>query len=210
MMHMKKNILFVAAIITFAACSSNKNMITINSADLTEKEQNLYENNSRFSTASIVGGGAYMAQAEKEAITKKKIEDRERRLKQIPGLSISSTANGFKATAQNEILFQFDSHALNDNAKTMLKELCDVIKEIPETKITIVGHTDNIGEKQYNILLSKNRAAAVGNYLREQGIPDSSISEYGKGYDEPVADNKTEEGRSKNRRVEISFHNEEQ
>ena len=80
----------------------------------------------------------------------------------------------------------------------MLSDLCNIITEIPNTKIKIIGHTDNIGEKQYNIILSKNRAAAVGNYLRTAGIETNNIT-----------DNTSEAGRAKNRRVEIFITNDE-
>ena len=115
----------------------------------------------------------------------------------------------FKATAQSEILFKFDSYELNEEAQKMLSDLCNIITEIPNTKIKIIGHTDNIGEKQYNIILSKNRAAAVGNYLRTAGIETNNITEDGKGYSEPIADNTSEAGRAKNRRVEIFITNDE-
>ena len=81
----------------------------------------------------------------------------------------------------------------------MLSDLCNIISEIPNTKIKIIGHTDNRGEKQYNIILSKNRAAAVGNYLRTAGIETNNITEDGKGYSEPSADNTSEAGRAKKR-----------
>ena len=97
----------------------------------------------------------------------------------------------------------------NEEAQKMLSDLCNIITEIPNTKIKIIGHTDNIGEKQYNIILSKNRAAAVGNYLRTAGIETNNITEDGKGYSEPIADNTSEAGRAKNRRVEIFITNDE-
>lgn len=200
---MKNIISIIAVAFIFASCSSNKNMITVNNAELTEKEKVLIENNNNYSDASIVGGGADLAKKEKEKALMGKMKERELKLKSIPGLNISNTERGFKATAQNEILFQFDSHELNDNAKEILSKLSDVIKGIPDTKVEIVGHTDNIGEKQYNIVLSKNRAAAVGNYLRQSGIDNNMITEDGKGFSQPVADNKTDDGRAKNRRVEI-------
>lgn len=72
---------------------------------------------------------------------------------------------------------------------------------------TIVGHADKIGDDNYNMALSKNRALSVGNYLRNNGINGNNIKEEGKGFHSPIADNKTEEGRAKNRRVEIFIKN---
>ena len=108
------------------------------------------------STASIVGGSAKLVKEERDKAIQEKIEARRNKLKAIDGLSISSykDKNGkeqFKATAQSEILFKFDSYELNEEAQKMLSDLCNIITEIPNTKIKIIGHTDNIGEKQYNI-----------------------------------------------------------
>ncbi len=204
---MKRISYIIILVSLLSSCSSNKNIITMNKSDLSEKEQSLIENNSCYSTASIVGGGANLIQAEQEQMMKDKIRKREMKLKNIPGLTISNLESGFKAIAQNEILFQFDSHELNDNAKNILAELSNIIKEIPETHVKIVGHTDNIGEKEYNLVLSKNRASAVGNYLRQSGVDTNMIIEDGKGFSEPIADNKTKEGRARNRRVEIYINN---
>ena len=189
-------------------------MITFSNAELSDKEKDMIENNSNYSTASIVGGSAKLVKEEKDKAIQEKIEARRNKLKAIDGLSISSykDKNGkeqFKATAQSEILFKFDSYELNEEAQKMLSNLCNIITEIANTKIKIIGHTDNIGEKQYNIILSKNRAAAVGNYLRTAGIETNNITEDGKGYSEPIADNTSEAGRAKNRRVEIFITNDE-
>lgn len=205
---MKKNIIILIGTISiFTACSSTK-PITISKSELSNKDKDMIENNSNYSTASIVGGGAELIKLEKEKALKRKIENRKNKLKSIEGLVISTykDENGteqFKATAQNEVLFKFDSHELNESAINMLSELCTVISDIPGTNIKVVGHTDNIGEKDYNIVLSKNRAAAVGNFLRQSGIETINIKEEGKGFSQPVADNKSEAGRAKNRRVEI-------
>lgn len=208
---MKRNVIIsTSLLILLSSCSSN--MITVSNANLSDKDKDMIENNSNYSTASIVGGGAILAKEEKEKAIKEKIEDRKNKLKSIDGLTISCFKDEkgkeqFKATAQNEILFRFDSHEINEDAKKMLSDLCKVIKEIPNTKIKVIGHTDNIGEKEYNIILSKNRAAAVGNFLRESGIEANNITENGKGFSEPIADNRNESGRAKNRRVEIYITN---
>lgn len=205
---MKKNIIILIGTISiFTACSSTQ-PITISKSELSDKDKDMIENNSNYSTVSIVGGGAEIIRMEKEKAQKRKIESRKNKLKSIEGLIVSTykDENGteqFKATAQNEVLFKFDSHELNESAMNMLSELCTVISEIPDTKIKVVGHTDNIGEKDYNIVLSKNRAAAVGNFLRQSGIEAGNIKEEGKGFSQPIAENESEAGRAKNRRVEI-------
>ena len=201
---MKKKIIILAAfVVTFFTACTSTHMITFSNAELSDKEKDMIENNSNYSTASIVGGSAKLVKEERDKAIQEKIEARRNKLKAKNG------KEQFKATAQSEILFKFDSYELNEEAQKMLSDLCNIISEIPNTKIKIIGHTDNIGEKQYNIILSKNRAAAVGNYLRTAGIETNNITEDGKGYSEPIADNTSEAGRAKNRRVEIFITNDE-
>ncbi|RMF97213.1 MAG: OmpA family protein, partial [Candidatus Schekmanbacteria bacterium] len=69
-----------------------------------------------------------------------------------------------------------------------------------------IGHTDSIGSEKYNQKLSEKRAEAVKNYYVEKGVDASIIEAIGKGESEPVADNKTREGRAKNRRVVTELH----
>lgn len=114
----------------------------------------------------------------------------------------------FKAVVQNELLFAFDSFELSEDAKGILDKLIPVIEDVPDTKLKIIGHTDNIGGKSYNDNLSLNRAKSVASYLSAGGIDRNSIIEQGKGFSQPVADNTTEQGRAKNRRVEIFINNE--
>ena len=71
-------------------------------------------------------------------------------------------------------------------------------------KITVVGHTDSKGSDAYNQKLSERRASTVANYLAENGVPSQLIEAYGQGEKNPVATNKTAEGRAQNRRVEVT------
>lgn len=207
---MKKIFFILTGTILLSACSSTK--ITFSKADLTDKDRDMIANNTGYSSASIVGGGADIIRKEKEMLLRKQFEARKEKLQSIEGLTINTYKddNGreqFRATAQNEILFKFDSYELNENAIKMLTELCSVIIEIPETQIKIIGHTDNIGAENYNLTLSKNRASVVSTFLKGTGILPENIKEDGKGFTKPIADNKTEEGRAKNRRVEILISN---
>lgn len=200
------------SIVALASCKSN-NIITSSNYSVSEKENVLRENNSCFSTVSIIGGASLAAEREKEAMLKKKMEKREKALNNIDGIDVTriKDADGnvlFKAVVQNELLFAFDSFELSEDAKGILDKLIPVIEDVPYTKLKIIGHTDNIGGKSYNDNLSLNRAKSVASYLSAGGIDRNSIIEQGKGFSQPVADNTTEQGRAKNRRVEIFINNE--
>lgn len=200
------------SIVALASCKSN-NIITSSNYSVSKKENVLRENNSCFSTVSIIGGASLAAEREKEAMLKKKMEKREKALNNIDGIDVTriKDADGnvlFKAVVQNELLFAFDSFELSEDAKGILDKLIPVIEDVPDTKLKIIGHTDNIGGKSYNDNLSLNRAKSVASYLSAGGIDRNSIIEQGKGFSQPVADNTTEQGRAKNRRVEIFINNE--
>lgn len=200
------------SIVALASCKSN-NIITSSNYSVSEKENVLRENNSCFSTVSIIGGASLAAEREKEAMLKKKMEKRKKALNNIDGIDVTriKDADGnvlFKAVVQNELLFAFDSFELSEDAKGILDKLIPVIEDVPDTKLKIIGHTDNIGGKSYNDNLSLNRAKSVASYLSAGGIDRNSIIEQGKGFSQPVADNTTEQGRAKNRRVEIFINNE--
>lgn len=200
------------SIVALASCKSN-NIITSSNYSVSEKENVLRENNSCFSTVSIIGGASLAAEREKEAMLKKKMEKREKALNNIDGIDVTriKDADGnvlFKAVVQNELLFAFGSFELSEDAKGILDKLIPVIEDVPDTKLKIIGHTDNIGGKSYNDNLSLNRAKSVASYLSAGGIDRNSIIEQGKGFSQPVADNTTEQGRAKNRRVEIFINNE--
>ena len=207
-----KKIIMCLNIVALASCKSN-NIITSSNYSVSEKENVLRENNSCFSTVSIIGGASLAAEREKEAMLKKKMEKREKALNNIDGIDVTriKDADGnvlFKAVVQNELLFAFDSFELSEDAKGILDKLIPVIEDVPDTKLKIIGHTDNIGGKSYNDNLSLNRAKSVASYLSAGGIDRNSIIEQGKGFSQPVADNTTEQGRAKNRRVEIFINNE--
>ena len=207
-----KKIIMCLSIVALASCKSN-NIITSSNYSVSEKENVLRENNSCFSTVSIIGGASLAAEREKEAMLKKKMEKREKALNNIDGIDVTriKDADGnvlFKAVVQNELLFAFDSFELSEDAKGILDKLIPVIEDVPDTKLKIIGHTDNIGGKSYNDNLSLNRAKSVASYLSAGGFDRNSIIEQGKGFSQPVADNTTEQGRAKNRRVEIFIYNE--
>lgn len=92
---------------------------------------------------------------------------------------------------------------LKPAGKATLDELAQLIKDINLEVVVAVGHTDSIGTEAYNLKLSERRAQAVKAYLVSKGIDASRIYTEGKGEAQPIASNKTAEGRAKNRRVDI-------
>src|SRR5208337_4504115 len=102
------------------------------------------------------------------------------------------------------VLFAFNKSVVTERDKAELNKAIVFIKKYPGTKIKLEGHTDSIGTKQYNQALSERRALAVKEYLvKEGGIDKARITTVGYGESEPIASNKTKEGRAENRRVEV-------
>ncbi len=102
-----------------------------------------------------------------------------------------------------DTFFDFDKAALKPEGKAKLDDLVGKVGAISLEVIIAVGHTDSVGADAYNQKLSVRRADAVKNYLVSKGIEKNRVYTEGKGEKQPVADNKTTEGRAKNRRVEI-------
>ena len=108
-----------------------------------------------------------------------------------------------KVTFDNGILFDFNKSTLSEAAKKYLKEFAQSMTDMPETNITIWGHTDNIGTEAANEKVSLDRANAVKDFLASQGIAADRMLSEGKSFNMPVATNDTKEGRAQNRRVEV-------
>ncbi len=110
---------------------------------------------------------------------------------------------GEKITVAADALFDFDKAALRPEGKAKLDELVSKANAIKLEVILVVGHTDRIGSAKFNQGLSERRAAAVKSYLVSKGIEANRVYTEGKGEKQPVADNRTAQGRAKNRRVEV-------
>lgn len=108
-----------------------------------------------------------------------------------------------KVTYAADAFFDFDKSIVKPEGKAKLDDLVEKIKGISLEVVIAVGHTDWIGTDAYNMRLSMRRAEAVKAYLVSRGIPANRIYTEGKGERQPIADNRTREGRAKNRRVEV-------
>ncbi|MDX1582005.1 MAG: OmpA family protein [Thermoanaerobaculia bacterium] len=134
------------------------------------------------------------------------MDKQQRELEEIEGVDVTRPAEDELAVVmENDILFDFDSHALRSTSRSTLRELSGVLVDYPETDIVVKGHTDSVGSDTYNQALSVRRARAVRDFLMSHGVVGSRISALGLGESMPVASNETVEGRQLNRRVEVEI-----
>lgn len=120
-----------------------------------------------------------------------------------PGAPAAPPVAASKVTFAADAFFDFDKSVLKPEGRAKLDDLVSKIRGINLEVIIAVGHTDSIGSVAYNQRLSVRRAEAVKAYLVSKGIERNRVYTEGKGKSQPVADNRTKEGRAKNRRVEI-------
>lgn len=149
----------------------------------------------------VVGGGAGILIGKKMDKQAQQIEE------EIPGATVERVDNGIVVTfdEQSGVYFATEKYNINENSQATLNKLAGVFAEYPDTNILVVGHTDNTGNDSYNMTLSKNRAQAVTNYLTSKGLNSGRFTTHWFGEEQPMYDNNTSEGRSKNRRVNIAI-----
>jgi outer membrane protein OmpA-like peptidoglycan-associated protein len=149
---------------------------------------------------AVVGGtlGAVIGhQMDQQA---KKIEQ------QVSGATVERVGEGIQVTFASGLLFDTESSTIRAEAATNLRNLAKSLNEYPGSDLLIVGHTDARGEDGYNQALSERRASATADYLVNQGVTRSRLRTNGRGEAEPVADNSTDDGLQKNRRVEVAIY----
>jgi OOP family OmpA-OmpF porin len=120
-----------------------------------------------------------------------------------PAAPVVAPPAATKVTYAADAFFDFNKSVIKPEGKAKLDDLVGKIKDINLEVIIAVGHTDSVGSDAYNQKLSVRRSEAVKAYLVSKGIEKNRVYTEGKGEKQPVADNKTAEGRAKNRRVEI-------
>ena len=145
-------------------------------------------------TVGGVGGAVLGRQMDKQA---------EEIAKEMGDADVIREGEAIVIKFKEQVLFAYDRSDLNANAKTSLDKLRTTLLKYPETNITIIGHTDSKGTKQYNQTLSETRANTVANYTSQNGIDKNRLTAIGKGETDPIATNDTEEGSASNRRVEF-------
>ena len=110
---------------------------------------------------------------------------------------------GERIAIVTNINFDFDRAAVRDDVKPRLSRVIELLKEMPELDVQIVGYTDDVGSVEYNLALSLRRAESVRNYVITRGVKGARLSVAGRGKSEPLVSNATPQGRAVNRRVEF-------
>lgn len=110
-----------------------------------------------------------------------------------------------KICAFSDITFDFDKAVIRNESKAYLDKFVTILLQYPSLKLSIIGHTDNVGDSQYNLQLSRKRAEAVARYFIEHGIESDRLKCYGYGSRQPLTDNSSAEARALNRRVEFDI-----
>jgi len=124
-------------------------------------------------------------------------------VKPVPPKKPAVTPVAAKITLAADVLFDFDKAILKTEGKNKLDDLANKVRGINLEVVIAIGHTDSVGSDAYNQKLSVRRAESVKAYLVSKGVEPNRIYTEGKGEKQPVASNKTKDGRQKNRRVEI-------
>ncbi len=119
------------------------------------------------------------------------------------GIAIDLRETSTVVTFPNRLSFESGSTRLTTGARALVDRLADILREYRATLIVISGHTDNVGDPDFNHRLSEARARSVAEYLADAGIDPSRLMIQGFGHTRPVAENNTESGRASNRRVEL-------
>ena len=142
-------------------------------------------------------------QAKKTGVAGKTTEHRVKTAKNAGAPSLQE--QGHKAEKVGLVInFDFNSTELTPQSKKLLSQFAEVLNsELAGRSFLVEGNSDNVGERQYNMQLSIARAESVKNYLSGSGVAPARLKVRGFGFDKPIYDNATEEGRAKNRRVEF-------
>ncbi|MDA0144968.1 OmpA family protein [Vibrio sp. RW] len=147
-------------------------------------------------SAAAAAAAASMTQAPSEPITEPVVVEEEKTTVVVTKAHTESFSQG---------MFETNSTELSTDGKIALVPLIEVLKAHPQSTVEVVGHTDSTGAAEYNMMISKKRAAAVAAHIEEQGIDADRITATGEGEENPVASNDTAEGRAQNRRVEATI-----
>lgn len=146
---------------------------------------------------AITGGGVGYYMDVQEAKLRQKLEG--------TGVSVTRNGDNINLNMPGNITFATDKSRVQESFKPVLDSVAEVLREYEKTMIQIAGHTDSTGGESYNMMLSQQRARAVGDVLMNFGVEPVRMDMVGFGETRPIATNGTDTGRARNRRVELTL-----
>lgn len=126
-------------------------------------------------------------------------------LASVQGVNITRDGNILYVTFRSDNQFDVGSFALRSSAQQDISRMAEILKQFEKTTVLVAGYTDSTGSEEFNQTLSERRANAVKNIMIAQGVAPARVNTVGFGESQPIADNSTEYGRQKNRRVQIKI-----
>lgn len=132
--------------------------------------------------------------------------DMRQALARSEAIAVQREGNALALTFKSDFTFSVNSSSIRPGLYAEIDRIAQVLSSYPQTTITVTGHTDSSGSESYNQQLSERRAQSVKNALVQRGIASERIQAIGCGESTPIADNNTESGRQKNRRVEVRIN----
>ena len=141
------------------------------------------------------GVGAYMDSQEAEL--RQELEG--------TGVQVQREGDELNLIMPGNVTFNTDDYVVRQQFYPALDSVSQVLAKYADTRMTVIGHTDSTGAKDYNYNLSNRRAQSVANYLATRGVNQSRLISQGVGPDQPIASNANESGRAQNRRVELQI-----
>lgn len=136
----------------------------------------------------------------------RKMDKQAEEIAKIPGAEVKRVGEGINVTFEEGVLFAYDKFNVTPSAEKKLDELAAILNKYPDTYVLIEGHTDATGSDDYNQSLSRKRAEAVSDELREKNVKNKRIQTAWYGESQPKYSNDTEADRAKNRRVEFAIY----
>jgi outer membrane protein OmpA-like peptidoglycan-associated protein len=146
---------------------------------------------------ALTGAGVGAYQDRQEAELRKRMAD--------TGVDVIREGDHITLSMPGYVTFAFDSAELAPDFYPVLDSIASTLGEYDQTMVEVAGHTDDVGNDEYNQILSERRASAVAVYLQSRGVMPERILIVGAGETHPIANNQTEAGRAENRRVEITI-----
>jgi outer membrane protein OmpA-like peptidoglycan-associated protein len=121
------------------------------------------------------------------------------------GVQVDQHGRDIRLVMASDVTFYTGQYSINPSYFSVLDSVASVLRKYNDTSVIITGYTDNVGNPQFNLNLSQNRAQSVGSYLVSRGVSPERLYTQGRGMRHPIASNATAEGRSLNRRVVINL-----